>query len=59
LYLRDASAKTVSRALKKGGYFAYFESNPWNPGTKMVMGRIPFDRDAIKLSGRESNNFLK
>jgi len=58
LHLRDTSAKTVSRALKAGGYFAYFENNPWNPGTKMVMSRIAFDRDAITLSYLESKRLL-
>lgn len=50
LHLRQQSATTVCNALKPGGYFGYFENNPWNLGTKMVMSRIPFDRDAITLS---------
>lgn len=59
LHLRDTSAKTVCNALRKGGFFAYFENNPWNPGTKMVMSRIAFDRDAITLSYLESKELLK
>ncbi|MDP6908595.1 MAG: class I SAM-dependent methyltransferase [Flavobacteriales bacterium] len=59
LHLRETSAKTVCQSLKKGGYFAYFENNPWNPGTKMVMNRIPFDRDAVTLSYLESKRLLK
>jgi len=59
IHLRETSAKTVCSALKKGGYFAYFENNPWNPGTRMVMNRIPFDRDAITLSYLESKRLLK
>jgi hypothetical protein len=27
-----------------------WENNPWNPGTRLVMRRIPFDRDAKTLS---------
>ena len=33
-------------ALRPGGLFALWENNPWNPGTRLVMRRIPFDRDA-------------
>src|SRR5262249_14692765 len=36
----------VRQALAPRGYFAFWENNPWNPGTRMVMRRIPFDRDA-------------
>ncbi len=44
--------------LKPGGYFAFFENNPWNPGTRWVMSRIPFDRDAQCLSTIESRKQL-
>jgi SAM-dependent methyltransferase len=40
----------VHRSLKEGGYFGLWENNPWNPGTRLVMRRIPFDRDAKLLS---------
>jgi len=59
LHLRGLSAKTVCNALKSGGCFAYFENNPWNPGTRMVMSRIAFDRDAITLNYLESKRMLK
>lgn len=44
----------VFKALKVGGYFAFWENNPWNPGTRYVMSRIPFDRDAIMLFPAET-----
>ncbi len=47
---RVAAVDTIRRALREGGRLALFENNPWNPGTRMVMSRIPFDRDAITLS---------
>lgn len=47
---RPSALQTVYRALKPGGCFALWENNPWNPGTRYVMSRIPFDRDAITLS---------
>ena len=40
----------VYRSLSEGGYFGFWENNPWNPGTRLVMRRIPFDRDAKLLS---------
>lgn len=43
---RAAALNYVHRALKPGGLFAFWENNPWNPGTRYVMSRIPFDRDA-------------
>jgi len=44
----------IHSCLKPGGLFAMWENNPWNPGTRWVMSRIPFDRDAITLSPLES-----
>jgi SAM-dependent methyltransferase len=35
---------------RPGGMIAIFENNPWNPGTRLVMRRIPFDRDASPIS---------
>jgi SAM-dependent methyltransferase len=56
---REGAAKLVHRALAPGGHFALFENNPWNPGTRMVMARIPFDRDAITLSPPEVVRLLR
>lgn len=47
---RDAAVNYIFRSLRPGGIFALWENNPWNPGTRYVMSRIPFDRDAITLS---------
>jgi len=46
-------------ALKPGGYFGLWENNPLNPGTRLVMSRIPFDRDAITLRIGESRQLLR
>ena len=56
---RLAAAVGIYEALAPGGYFALFENNPWNPGTRMVMRRIPFDRDAITLSYLETQKLVK
>lgn len=47
---RPGAIDYVFRSLCPGGLFALWENNPWNPGTRIVMKRIPFDRDAQMLS---------
>lgn len=56
---RAAALATIHRALAPGGVLAFFENNPWNPGTRLLMKRIPFDRDAVPLSLRESRVLLR
>ncbi len=48
----------VHRSLSKDGYFGLWENNPWNPGTRLVMRRIPFDRDAKLLSPPHARRLL-
>ena len=47
---RATAVKYIYRCLRPGGLLALWENNPWNPGTRYVMRRIPFDHDAITLS---------
>jgi len=56
---RAGAVTFVRRALRPGGLFALWENNPWNPGTRYVMSRIPFDRDAITLSMLEASRLLR
>ncbi len=56
---RAGAIAYVRRSLKPGGLFAFCENNPWNPGTHVVMNRIPFDRDAIKISIPEAKRLLR
>ena len=49
----------IKKALRPGGFFALWENNPWNPGTRYVMSRIPFDRDAITLSVLTAQGLLE
>ena len=51
---RQDCLKYVFNSLRPGGLFALWENNPWNPGTRYVMSKIPFDRDAITLPPTES-----
>ncbi|MES2287025.1 MAG: class I SAM-dependent methyltransferase [Bacteroidota bacterium] len=55
---RSDAAKMIYDSLKPGGLLALFENNPLNPGTKMVMRRIPFDKDAITLVHNETRRML-
>lgn len=56
--LRAGTIEYINRALRPGGLFALWENNPWNPGTRLVMRRIPFDRDAITLSAPEARRLV-
>ena len=46
---RPACMRYIYDALVPGGFFAFWENNPWNPGTKYVMSNCAFDRDAITI----------
>lgn len=56
---RAAAALYIHRSLRPGGVFAFWENNPWNPATRYVMSRIPFDRDAITLTPPEARQLLQ
>ncbi|MGH7896305.1 MAG: class I SAM-dependent methyltransferase [Candidatus Binatia bacterium] len=56
---RPAVLDYVLRALRPGGLLALWENNPWNPGTRYVMSRIPFDRDAVPISPPEARALLR
>jgi SAM-dependent methyltransferase len=56
---RKLAMATVWRSMRPGGVFAFWENNPWNPGTRYVMSRIPFDRNAITLSPPEARRLLR
>jgi len=56
---RPDAIATIRRALRPGGWIALWENNPWNPGTRYVMSRIPFDRDAVPLSSRQTRRLVQ
>lgn len=56
---RAQAAASVRAALRPGGVFGLWENNPWNPGTRIVMRRVEFDRDAIMLSPPETRRLLR
>jgi SAM-dependent methyltransferase len=55
---RDNAVKTVYNSLSNNGIWAFWENNPWNPGTRYIMRKCPFDIDAIPLSFLESKQLL-
>ncbi len=56
---RAAAVRRVHDALRIGGVFGLWENHPWNPGTRYVMSRVRFDRDAIMLSPPETRRLLR
>jgi SAM-dependent methyltransferase len=56
---RVGAVEMVWKALVPGGRFALFENNPWNPGTRLLMRRLEFDRDAIPISPPEAQRLLR
>lgn len=56
---RPEALALIHRLLRKDGVLALFENNPWNFGARMVMARIPFDRDAHMLSPRRTASLLR
>ena len=55
---RANAIEKIYDSLKPGGLLALFENNPINPGTKMVMSRIPFDKGTIPLSPNETRRMI-
>jgi SAM-dependent methyltransferase len=55
---RGRAMAQVWQALRPGGLFALWENNPWNPATRLVMKRIPFDRDAVTLRPADTRRLL-
>jgi SAM-dependent methyltransferase len=56
---RPAAVNYVYRSLQPVGLFALWENNPWNPGTRYMMSRVPFDRDAITLTPPEARRLVQ
>ena len=49
---RMDSLRLIRDALKSDGQVAFFENNPWSIPARIVMSRIPFDKDAQMISPR-------
>jgi trans-aconitate methyltransferase len=56
---RIAAMATIYSSVRPGGLFAFWENNPWNPGTRYIMRRITFDRNAVPLSPPTARRLLR
>ena len=56
---RADAFRYVFESLRPGGMFAFWENNPWNPGTRYVMSRVPFDAAAITITPPEARRLLR
>jgi trans-aconitate methyltransferase len=52
-------AGQIASLIRPGGWFALWENNPWNPMTRLIMSRVPFDQDAIMLWPNETHSLLR
>lgn len=57
--MRAGAVDLLFRSLRSGGVLSFWENNPWNPGTRYVMSRIPFDRSAETLSASAAGRLLR
>lgn len=56
---RPRALCTIRDALRPGGWFAFFENNPWNLGTRVIMSRVPFDKEARLISPSRARRTLR
>jgi SAM-dependent methyltransferase len=56
---RPRYVQFIRRVLRPNGILGLWENNPWNPGTRLVMSRIPFDRTANLLTAGMSARMLR
>src|SRR5579863_2487404 len=56
---RVPALQYVFRCLRPGGWFGFWENNPWNPGTRHVMAQCVFDRDAITIPPAEGRKLVQ
>lgn len=57
--LWQTNINLIYQSLKKGGYFSFWENNPYNPFTRFIMSRTEFDKDAVLLYPHRSIKLLK
>lgn len=56
---RGECLRFIHDSLRPGGLFSLWENNPWNPGTRYIMSRVSFDRDAITLTPLEAGRLVR
>jgi SAM-dependent methyltransferase len=56
---RADAFRYVFQSLRHRGLFAFWENNPWNPGTRYVMSRVAFDATAVTITPPEARRLLR
>jgi len=56
---RDMALHYIFQRLAINGVFAFWENNPWNPGTQYLMKKCPFDNDAHPISVLQGKKLLE
>jgi SAM-dependent methyltransferase len=56
---RRKLAREMARVAKPGALVVIFEHNPWNPLTRLVVRRIPFDSGAKLISAGQARGLLR
>jgi SAM-dependent methyltransferase len=56
---RVALTREIGRVVKPGGRLAIIEHNPFNPITRLIVGRTPVDANAILLTRSETSSILQ
>jgi SAM-dependent methyltransferase len=56
---RVAATRGIHDLLRPGGVLAVFDNNPWSIPARLVMRRIPFDRDAVMLRAATARRILR
>jgi SAM-dependent methyltransferase len=59
LNMREAAVRYIFERLRPGGWFAFWENNPWSPATRYVMSQCVFDREAIMIPPSEARALLR
>jgi SAM-dependent methyltransferase len=55
---RAALTREAARVLRRDGVLAVIEHNPLNPATRLIVSRLPMDRNAILLSAKETRRLF-
>jgi SAM-dependent methyltransferase len=56
---RRRALEIIGKILGSDGHFALWENNPLNPGTRYVMSRCEFDRDAVVIRPSKARRLLE
>ena len=55
---REQAVQYIYDSLRPGGWFAFWEQNPWNLGTVYIMSRSPIDVDALRIKPHKARRML-